>query len=192
MLEPIICRENGEVRRFDRLVQHSDRLPSVFRHRLEQLQAVHRWLAGYFQAVGILLQIPGATQCHCTDDERTDFWNVIWTRDTRMTLTFLAAVLKQLDAEDLMAQVPAGTDYRPGRLPRDVQTRLAGLDEDELIDVVAAYVDRLLVVPELAVEAELYGIDPPPRRWWWPFDRQRSAREQDTDPARDGGLEAEP
>ncbi len=192
MLEPIIWRENGEVRRFNQLVQYSDRLPSVFRQRLEQLQAVHRWLAGYFQAVGILLQIPGATEYRCTDDERTNFWDFIWTRDTRMTLTFLAAVLGQLEAEELMAQVPGGTDYRPRRLPRDVQTRLAGLDVVELIDVVAACLDRLLVVPELLVEAEHYGIDPLPGRGWWPFGRQRSAREPDPEPDRDGGRGAEP
>ncbi len=164
MLEPVIWHKNGEVRRFGRLVQYSDRLPSVFRRRMEQLEAIHRWLAGYFQAIGILLQIPGAAEYHCTDDERTNFWDFIWTRDTHMTLTFLAAALEHLDAKDLMDQVPGGTNYRPRRLPQKVQTRLAGLGGDELIDIVAACLDRLLVVPELPVEAEHYGIDPLPRR----------------------------
>ncbi len=191
MLEPIIWHEDGEVRQVDQLVQFSDRLPNVFRQRMEQLEAVHRWLAGYFHAVAILLQIPGAAEYRCTDDERTDFWDFIWTHDTDVPLTLLAETLDRLDAADLITQVPGGDDYHPRKLPDEVHLRLAMLDRNELLNVVAECLDRLLVVPELEVEAELYGIEgmggmggmgAPPRRRWWPFGKAASRRT-----AREGG-----
>ncbi len=181
MLEPITWYEEGEVRQIDRLVQFSDRLPGVFRQRMEQLEAVHRWLAGYFQAVAILLQIPGAAEYRCIDDQRADFWDHTWTRDGDVTRSLLAAALGRLDAASLMDQVPGGSDYRTRRLPHEVHLRLAALDRNELLNVVAACLDRLLVVPELEDEAELYGIDAPPPRWWWPFDRSRGRRNREHD-----------
>ncbi len=176
MLEPIIWREDDAVRQVDRLVRFSDRLPTVFRQRMEQLEAVHRWLAGYFQAVAILLQIPGAAEYRWTEDERTDFWDFIWTSDTHLTRTLLATALGNLDAKELICEVPGGEDYRSRRLPHDVHLRLALLDRNELLNVVAECLDRLLVVPELEDEAELYGIAAPPRRWWWPFRRKARSR----------------
>ncbi len=182
MLEPIIWHEGGEVRQVGRLVQFSDRLPTVFRQRMEQLEAVHRWLAGYFHAVAILLQIPGAAEYRCTEEERTDFWDFIWTHDTDLTLTMLAAALDHLGTKNLIHQVPGGDDYRPGKLPHEVLRRLAALDRNGLLNVVAECLDRLLVVPQLEDEAELYGIEgtggmgAPPRRWWWPFGRSAGHR----------------
>ncbi len=176
MLEPIIWREDNGVRQVDRLVRFSDRLPSVFRRRMEQLETVHRWLAGYFEAVAILLQIPGAAEYRWTEDQRTDFWDLIWSNDTHLTRTLLAAALGNLNARELMREVPGGKRYRSRRLPHEVHLRLAVLDRNELLNVVAECLDRLLVVPELDDEAELHGIDAPPRRWWWPFGRKARSR----------------
>ncbi len=176
MLEPVNWWEGERHYQVGRRVRYSDRLPGVFRCRMEQLEAVHRWLAAYFHAVAILLQIPGAAEYRWTEDERTDFWDFIWTNDTHLTRTLLATALGNLDAKELMREVPGGERYRSRKLPNEVHLRLAALGRNGLLNVVAECLDRLLVVPELKDEAELYGMDAPPRRWWWPFERTARSR----------------
>lgn len=172
MLEPIVWRDDGEIRQLGLEVRLSDGLPSVFRRRMKQLEAVQRWLAGYFNAVAILLQIPGAAEYRFDEDERADFGEFIWTRDPRRPLTLLSAALGNLEAKHLMSQAPGGANFRPCKLPHEVHLRLAVLDRNGLLNVAADCLDRLLVVPEVEDLSELHGIEPP-RRWWRLFGGKR-------------------
>ena len=109
MLRPIITQKGDEISRLSDEVRFTDRLTDVFRCRMEQLEAVHRWLAGYFQAVAIMLQIPGAAAYRWIEDETDDdLWDLIWNPDTAGTLNVLAAALERLDAGELLRQVPGG------------------------------------------------------------------------------------
>lgn len=159
MLEPIITREGDQVTQLSDEVRFTDRLTDVFRCRMDQLEAVHRWLAGYFQAVGILLQIPGAADYryheYASDD---DLWDLIWNPDTKSTLNILAATLERLDAGKLLRQVPGGEGLKRRPLPVEARVRLAERDRLGLLNVVADCLDRLLVVPNIPGHAEIYGL----------------------------------
>ena len=161
MLKPIISREGDQVTQLSDQVRFTDRLTDVFRYRMDQLEAVHRWLAGYFEAVGILLQIPGAAdyrhQEYASDD---DLWDLIWNPDAKSTLNVLAATLERLDAGELLRQVPGGEGLKRRPLPVEARVRLAERDRLGLLNVVADCLDRLLVVPNIPGQAETYGLIP--------------------------------
>ncbi len=59
MLEPVNWKEGERSLQFGQFVHFCDGLPGVFRARMKQLEAIHRWLGSYFEAVSIMLQIPG-------------------------------------------------------------------------------------------------------------------------------------
>ncbi len=92
LLSPIIMGEGEACRQINHTVRWTDRLTDACRCRMEQLEKIHRWLAGYVQAVGIMLQIPGAAEyrfAECAGDEH--LWDLIWNTDTASTLNVLAA-----------------------------------------------------------------------------------------------------
>ncbi len=157
MLESIKWREGGEVLQINSLVQYTDRPVRAFRARMEQLQAVHRWLAGYLHALSILVQIPGAAEYRwrepANDDEALER---IASADRDELLAILAAALGRLAAGELMGQVPGG-ERRGVCLPGpELRIALAGLDRRGLIQVVAECLDRLLVIPHVGAEAEFH------------------------------------
>lgn len=159
--EHMQVRNGDDVTRIFQHVRFSDRLPDVFRRRMEQLGGIHRWLAGYFQAVGILLQIPGGAEySYIKDESDDDLWHLIWNPDTISTLNVLAAALQRLDAGELLGQVPGGDCFKPRTLPVEARVRLAERDRMGLLNVVADCLDRLLVVPNIEGEPELYGLVP--------------------------------
>jgi hypothetical protein len=159
MLEPIIRREGEQNTVFSDQVRYTDRLTDVFRYRMEQLEALHRWLAGYFRAVGIILQIPGAGDYRYHEYASDhDLWDLIWNPDTKSTLNVLAAALERLDAGELLGQVPGGEGFRRRPLPVEARVRLAERDRLGLLNLVADCLDRLLVVPTIPGEPETYGL----------------------------------
>ncbi len=161
MLRPLISQKGEEISRISDEVRFTDRLTDVFRCRMEQLGAIHRWLSGYFRAVGILLQIPGAAEYRWIEDESdNDLWDLIWNPDTTSTLNVLAATLERLDAGELLGQVPGGDGFKPRALPVEARVRLAERDRVGLLNVVAACLDRLLVVPNIEGQPESYGLVP--------------------------------
>ncbi|MGD8454052.1 MAG: hypothetical protein PVJ57_19740 [Phycisphaerae bacterium] len=167
MLQPIITHEDDRTAYIGDQVRFTDRLTDVFRCRMQQLEDIHRWLAGYFQAVGILLQIPGAADYHHQDyASDDDLWDLIWNPDPDSTLNVLAATLERLDADELLAQVPGGDGFKRRPLPVEARVHLAERDRLGLLNVVADCLDRLLVAPHIPGEAEARGLttedDPQP------------------------------
>lgn len=167
MLEPITWQKGERSQQVGRLVHYSDRLPDVFRARMKQLEAIHRWLGGYFQAVGIMLQIPGAGEYEssCEDEE----WDMdfVWRADRDMLVSILAEALERLDAGALIQQVPGVGAYQPRDLPVDLRIALAEFGRNELLNVVAGCLDRFMVIPELGEEERsLYEtLEPRPGAW---------------------------
>jgi hypothetical protein len=161
LLSPIIMGEGEACRQINHTVRWTDRLTDACRCRMEQLEKIHRWLAGYVQAVGIMLQIPGAAEyrfAECAGDEH--LWDLIWNTDTASTLNVLAAALKRLDADHLLRQTPGGEDFRPDPLPVEAQVALAERDRNGLLNVVADCLDRILVTPNIPGELDLIGLTP--------------------------------
>ncbi len=159
--EHVRVHDGDDVTRIFKQVRYTDGLPGVFRLRMEQLGKIQRWLAGYFTAVGILLQIPGGAEyCYIKDESDDDLWHLIWNPDSTSTLNVLAAALQRLDADELLGQVPGGEGFKPRTLPVEARVRLAERDRVGLLNVVADCLDRLLVVPNIPGEAESYGLVP--------------------------------
>ena len=157
MLKSIQWREGGEILQINSLVQHTDRPVRAFRARMEQLQAVHRWLAGYLHALSILVQIPGAADYRwreAPDDDEALERVALADRDE--LLAILAAALGRLDVTELMRQVPGGDRCVVCRPGPELRIALAGLDRRGLIQVVAECLDRLLVIPHVGAEAEFH------------------------------------
>ena len=185
MLEPLNWTEGGEHFQIGRRLRYTDRPAGVFAARMRQLEAVHRWLAGYFQAASILLQLPGGADYVCVepedDDEHDLGWDLIDWSDLDGLLSVLAACFERLEAEaDLIRQLPGGKDFRPRALPMDLRLWLAEQDDNGVLNLVAECLDRLLVIPRLGEqERRLYEChgEPRRRRWWrwaWPWRRRRS------------------
>jgi hypothetical protein len=161
LLSPIIMGEGEACRQINHTVRWTDRLTDACRCRMEQLEKIHKWLPGYVQAVGIMLQIPGAAEyrfAECAGDEH--LWDLIWNTDTASTLSVLGAALKRLDAAHLLRQTPGGHDFRPAPLPVKAQVALAERDRNGLLNVVADCLDRILVTPNIPGELELIGLAP--------------------------------
>lgn len=171
MLKPVNWEEGERLLQVGRLVHYSDRLPGVFRARMKQLEAIHRWLGAYFGAVGIMLQIPGAAEYEWLSEDGDDAGDFVWTADRDMLLSILAEVLDRLDAGALIHQVPGAETYKARKLPVELRLTLAERDDNSLMNIVAKCLDRLMVIPELGEEERrLYEpLKPHPRglrRYW--------------------------
>ncbi len=191
MLDPLNWTEGGEHFQIGRRLRYTDRPAGVFAARMRQLEAVQRWLAGYFQAAAILLQLPGGADYVCVepegDDEHDPGWDPIDWADLDALLSVLAACFERLEAEaGLIRQLPGGADFRPRALPMDLRLWLAEQDDNGVLNLVAECLDRLLVIPRLGEEERrLYECpgEPRRRRWWrlrwrgrswWPRRRRRA------------------
>jgi hypothetical protein len=175
MLEPVNWSEDGRPLQAGSRVRYSDRPGAVFSVRMRQLEAVHRWLAGFFQATSIMLQLPGGADYAYVQDEDGDVgavdeaaWDLIRQADHDTLLSILAECFERLRADDgplLLRQVPGGTDFERCVLPVEFRLTLAAQDRNGLLSVVAECLDRLLVIPVLPEEEKsLYDNPEPPRR----------------------------
>jgi hypothetical protein len=179
MLETVNWWEGGRRFHVDSRIRYSDRLACVFTARMRQLEAIHHWLAGYFQAAAIMLQLPGGADYECVEDDDENegqvdeaAWTLIWQADRDMLLSILAECFERLGADEtLMRQVPGGTDFQRCVLPVEFRLTLAEQDRNGVLNVVAECLDRLLVIPELDEEERSFYDNPEPprrrRRSWW-------------------------
>ena len=129
-------------------------------------------LGAFFQAAGIMLQVPGACDYRPlyyddNDDnvgnENEDPANWIADADRETVLDVLGYCLEGLGAYYLMNQVPGGrTDREPqlsGKWKKyiDAQKKY----ESGLLNIIAECLDELMVRPGIA------EVDDPPRATWW-------------------------
>jgi hypothetical protein len=160
MLAPVIAGEASDRPNLCDVVRWTDHLPEVLSLRLRQLDEIHRWLAGYFQVVAIMLQIPGAPDYRCVEYESDAHLHpLIWNPDTASTLNVLAAALDRLGVSHLLHQIPGGADSAASALPLKAQLRLAERDHNGLLSVVADCLDRLLVAPNIPGLLQDMGLD---------------------------------
>ncbi len=167
MLDPVNWYEGDEHCQVGDRVRYSDRLPAAFSARMHQLEAIQRWLAGYFQAAAIMLQLPGGADYQRVEDDEDDaILSVICKADRDTVLSILAACFERLGADEaLIHQAPGGRDYARRRLPVAFQLALAEQDDNGLLNVAAECLDRLLVIPHLPEEARRHEPLRDPPRW---------------------------
>ncbi len=171
MLEPVNWRGGESSLQFGQFVHFCDGLPGVFRARMKQLEAIHRWLGSYFEAAGIMLQIPGAAEYEWLSEVEDDAVNFIWDGDRDMHFSILAEAFERLDVSSLIDQVPGVDAYRPRKLPVELRLMLAERDRNGVMNIAAECLDRLMVIPDLGEEDRaLYEpLKPRPRglrRYW--------------------------
>ena len=170
MLQTLDWYERGERIQVGERVRYCDRLPGVFAARMRQLETIHHWLADFFQAVAIMLQIPGGVDFQY-DEEENEIGDaardLISKADRHLLLNILAECFERLSApEGLIHQVPGGRRYKRRDLPTDFRLTLAGQDTNGLLNIVAECLDRLLVIPHLkAATRRRCGIPEPSSRW---------------------------
>ena len=152
MLEPVKWKEGERSLQFGQFVHYCDRLPGVFRARMKQLEAIHRWLGSYFEAVGIMLQIPGAAEYAWLSEVEDDAGDFIWEADRDMLFSILGEAFERLDASSLIDQVPGVDAYRPCKLPVELRLMLAERDRNGVMNIAAECLDRLMVIPDLGEE----------------------------------------
>jgi hypothetical protein len=165
MLAPVMAGEASDRPNLCDVVRWTDHLPQVF--RLRQLDEIHRWLAGYFQVVAIMLQIPGAADYRCVEYESdAHLHSLIWNPDPHSTLNVLASALDRLGVSHLLPQIPGGAADDASALPVKAQLCLAERDRNGLLSVVADCLDRLLVAPNIPGLLEDMGLKsaPDPQR----------------------------
>ncbi len=148
------------------LVYLSQWLPGVFRARMEQLEDIHRWLGAYFQAVAIMLQMPGATEYRFLCEDPDEAGDYVWKADRPMLFSILAECLERLDCAQLMRQVPGGDDYRRRELPVELRLMLAQRDRNALFNLVTECLDRLMVIPYMD-DTSRRRYEGEPRRETW-------------------------
>ena len=167
MLKPLIRQEGEESLEFASLVQYCDRLPEVFRVRMEQLEEIHRWLGSFFEATAIMLQIPGAAEYAWLGDVEDNATDFIWDADRDMLLSILAETFEHLDAGPLIDQVPGADAYRPCKPPVKLQRVLGERDRNGVMNIAAECLDRLMVIPDLPEEERSLHetVKPRPRAW---------------------------
>lgn len=163
MLEDIFRDEHGRATALHRNIAFTDHLPQVFRARMRQLEAVHRWLAGYFQAASILLQIPGGARYEWIDPGGLEIDSVCLANSEAEAAGLLVYLLKQLDSSHLLSQVPMIAKIRRQAPPAELVQRLRNANRDLCLVIVAMCLDRLLVQPHLD-QGEKAGHGAEPRK----------------------------
>ena len=133
-------------------------MPDAFRGRCKQLQEIQQWLGAYFQAVAIMLQLPGGVSYEWLHEDADDAEEFIWAADRDMLFSILAYAVEHLDAKAVLDQVQGGDSYKPREVPVDFQLNLVQRDGNGVLNLVAICLDRLMVIPELpAEERELHA-----------------------------------
>lgn len=168
MSEPeYVVRDDGarNVRVYE-LVRFSDHLPGMFAFLMGELEEEHRRLRVYFQALLIVLQLPGGDEYEyeglldgleerIAACDRNTLFNVL-----RRCINQLVARERSIRIHELggragkisrkiIEQVPGGEDYRVEAPPAALRGRIDQLDGNGLLNVVAECLDRLMIHPLL-------------------------------------------
>ncbi len=147
------------------LVHYGLQSPGAFRKRMDQLQAIHRWLSAYFEATAIMLQIPGASEYEYLEGEDPDnATEHIWNADRDMLFSILAEALERLEVSSLIEQVPGAENYRTRKLPVELRLILAERDRNGVMNIAAECLDWLMVIPEIEEDWNIFGEPPQTRR----------------------------
>ncbi len=158
MLEPVHHQEGDKEYQVCNLVHFSDKLPIVFRARMKQLEEISHWLGGYFDAVAILLQIPGAADYEWVDADEDELIEFLWSANHGALFSVLVEALKHLGCEKLIDQVPGADSYTTRKMPVKLQINLAKRNRNEMLNVVTLCLDRIMVIPALSEwERDLHG-----------------------------------
>jgi hypothetical protein len=164
------CTEADAVSEFGHSVRRTAPLP----------RALHLWLAitldeqahlsAYFHALALFLRVLGTgTYDWVADDEDADsLAKLVTSAPPARVHALLAAALKRLDAETLLAQVPAWEKIRYRKLPPDWQAlleRYAQLPHG-LLNVVAECLDELIVRRKLKTIDDAAAVMRIRRSFW--------------------------
>ncbi len=164
MVKPADRDMDERFRRAGDLVHCGFQSPGVFRAPMNQLQAIHRWLSAYFEAAGIMLQIPGAAEYEWLAEDPDDATEYIWNADRDMLFSILSEALERLGAGPLLHQVPGARTYKPRRLPVELRLILAERDRNGVMNIVGECLDWLMVIPEVEDDWNIFGKPRPTRR----------------------------
>ena len=123
-------------------------------------------LGVYFRALGFMLQVPGAAEyewvCDTDGEIEYDEDPLVQSLDEDTVSTVLAEALDRLGVKHVMGQLP-NADYEAVELGDELQAMLDRREKQEngLLCVVAACLDRLIVDPGMA---EIVQVSERP--WW--------------------------
>ncbi len=119
--------------------------------RVQSLQE-HACNNVYFQALTIMLQVPGSARYEYV--KAPDALEHLTGFERGTVLDLLAAALDRLDAVELIEQVRGREPHERRALPDKLAERLAARDQNGLLNVVAECLDELIVRPgTAAIEA---------------------------------------
>ncbi|MCH7995949.1 MAG: hypothetical protein IIB57_16095 [Planctomycetes bacterium] len=149
------------------LIDNIRSLTGILDDRIQELRDIAVWFDAYFQAVAIMLQLPGGTGYHWLCEDPDDADDFVWAADRDMLLSILAQALEHLEAEAVMDQIPGSDSYKPRRVPTEFQLKLARRDGNGVLNLVATCLDRLMVIPEMPARMqERYGtLESSPGFW---------------------------
>ncbi len=171
MLPPIDRRVNDQEIYVCAQVRLSHPLAAVFGILMSELEREHRRLAVYFDAVTIMLKLPGSAEYE--HEELLDgLEDRIASCDQNTLFNMLNRSVGYLLAEDrsiqihelqgrderlrraIIEQVPGGADFKLEPLPAALSGRIDQLSRNGLLNVVAECLDRLMIAPSLPDEDE--------------------------------------
>lgn len=164
MVNPADWDVDERFRRVGDLVHGGFKAPGVFRKRMGQLQSIHQWLSGYFEATGIMLQIPGASEYKFLNEDPDNATDYVWHADRDMLFSILAETLERLEVSSLIEQVPGAQTYKPRKLPVELRLMLAERDRNGVMNIAAECLDWLMVIPEVKDDWNIFGKPRPTRR----------------------------
>ncbi len=166
MLEAIEIRDGDKEAYVGAYVRTSYPLAAVFGIVMTALEGEHRRLGVYFDAVTLMLKLPGSSDFEheelldgleeriASSDEKTLF-NVLSQCVRQLLAEDRAIRIHQLQGPDerlvrqIIEQVPGGADFRGESLPATLCGRIDQLSRNGLLNVVAECLDRLMIEPSL-------------------------------------------
>ena len=157
---------------FNGIVRSTENLPVTFQFWMAYVARDLRRLGVCFKALSIMIQIPGAMDYRylCHDDQDKDlppFADDPYLRlhgvDHGTVLSVLAECLCELNAEDILKQIPEAKRIRPKKLSVEWHKYLnrESTYERGLLNVIAECLDELIVRPGIA------EIDRNTGPMWW-------------------------
>ncbi len=166
MLPPIDRRVNDQEIYVCAQVRLSHPFAAVFGIVMSELEREHRRLAVYFDAVTIMLKLPGSTEYEYEAlldglDERiaacdqNTLFNVLYRCVVQLLAQSRSIKIHELQGRDerllraVIEQVPGGADYKMELLPAALPGRIDQLSRNGLLNVVAECLDRLMIAPSL-------------------------------------------
>lgn len=166
MLPPIDKRVNDQEIYVCAQVRLSHPLAAVFGIVMSELEHEHRRLAVYFDAVTIMLKLPGSSEYEYEElldgleariascDQNTLF-NVLNRGVGHLLAEDRSIQIHELHGRDerlrraIIEQVPGGADFKMELLPAALTGRIDQLSRNGLLNIVAECLDRLMIAPSL-------------------------------------------